>query len=78
MSLESRKILFVQEFLQIQNEELISLLESILHSKHIEQNEFEPMSIEELNAEIDLAMEDSKNNRMIEPSELKKKIQVWR
>lgn len=42
----------------------------------IEKN-LKPMSMEQYNAEIDQAMEDSKNGRMIKATDLKAKIQKW-
>ncbi len=79
MDLEARKISFVQEFLRLQNEEIISGLEKLLRNSKaelIEQN-LKPMSMEEYNTEIDQAMEDSKNGRMIKATDLKAKIQKW-
>lgn len=42
----------------------------------VEQN-LNPMTTEEYHAEIDQAMEDSKNGRMIKATDLKAKIQKW-
>ncbi|MDD3722477.1 MAG: hypothetical protein PHW92_08325 [Lutibacter sp.] len=79
MDLQTRKMAFVQEFLKVQSEDVISLLEKILRneSKPSEQGDFKPMSIEEFNARIDKSMDDSKNGRLIEASELKAKIEKW-
>lgn len=79
MDLETRKISFVQEFLKLQNEEIISGLEKLLRKRKtelIEQN-LKPMSMEQYNAEIDQAMDDSKNGRMIKATDLKTKIKKW-
>ncbi|TVQ44498.1 MAG: hypothetical protein EA362_09780 [Saprospirales bacterium] len=79
MDLEARKILFVQEFLRLQNEEIIYGLELLMRerkAKLIEEN-LKPMSKDQYNKEIDQAMEDSKNGRMIEATALKAKIQKW-
>jgi len=74
MDLESRKISFVQEFLRLQNEEIIEGLEQLLRKKKAEVVEKNaPMTLEEFNDEIDQAMEDSNNNRMIEVAELREK-----
>jgi len=79
MDLEARKISFVQEFLRLQNEEIISGLEKLLRKRKAEliENNFKPMTMEQYNAEIDQAMEDSKNGRMIKATDLKAKIQKW-
>lgn len=79
MDLEARKISFVQEFLRLQNEEIISGLEKLLRKRKAELTEknFKPMTMEQYDAEIDQAMEDSKNGRMIKATDLKAKIQKW-
>ncbi len=79
MELEARKLEFIQEFLRLQNEEIISELETFLRSRKaelIEQN-LKPMTIEQYDDEMDQAMEDSKSGRMIEVNDLKAKIQKW-
>ena len=75
MNIEARKISFIQEFLKIQNEDIINSLEQILKKRKLESYDenLKPMSIEQLNSEIDQAMEDSKNGRMTKASELKAK-----
>lgn len=67
----------VQEFLRLQNEDIVSGLEKFLRKRKAEliENSFEPMTMEQYNAEIDQAMEDSKNGRMIKATDLKAKIQ---
>lgn len=79
MDLHTRKIEFVQEFLKLQSEEVISRFEKLLRKENIssEQSEFKPMSIEEFNSRIDQSMNDSKNGRLISSSELKSKIEEW-
>ncbi|WP_442846873.1 hypothetical protein [Leeuwenhoekiella sp. H156] len=79
MDLETRKISFVQEFLRLQNEEIVTGLENLMRRKKAEllEKNLKPLSIEEYNAEIDQAMEDSKNGRMIKADELQSKIKKW-
>jgi hypothetical protein len=79
MDLQSRKIGFVQEFLKLQSEEVISQLEKILRkeTKTSFDEELKPMSVQELNDRIDKSMEDSKNGRLIKASDLKAKIDKW-
>jgi len=77
MDLEARKSSFVQEFLRLQNEEIITGLESLLRKEKaalIEKN-LKPMRMDQYNAEMDRAMEDSTNGRMIKATDLKAKIQ---
>lgn len=79
MDLQSRKIKFVQEFLKLQSEEVISHLEKILskETKTLTNEEFEPFTIEEFNVRIDQSMDDSKNGKLIKASDLKAKIDKW-
>ena len=79
MNLETRKLSFIQEFLRLQNEEIISGLENFLRKRKIEllENDFKPMSLEQFNKEIDQALNDSENERLIKASDLKDKIKKW-
>lgn len=79
MDLEARKITFVQEFLRLQNEDIVIGLEKLLRKRKTEliEKNFKPMSIKQYNSEIDQAMEDSKNGRIIKATDLKTKIQKW-
>ena len=80
MDLQTRKITFVQEFLRLQNEEIISVLENILRKKKLDLYELnqKPMSMEQFNNEIDQALEDSKNGKLTKAADLKEKIKKWR
>jgi hypothetical protein len=76
MDLQTRKIAFVQEFLSIQNEEIVSRLEKLLKNE-VEGNSFKPMTIEELNRRIDQSEQDSINGRVIEHGDLLAEIEKW-
>lgn len=79
MDLEARKINFVQEFLRLQNEEIISALEKFMHSRKAElvDSTMEPMSVEQFNSEIDQAIDDAENGKIIAAKDLKDKIRKW-
>lgn len=79
MDLQSRKLEFTREFLNLQNEEVILRLEKILRTakKSSHQNEFEPLSHREFNDRIDKSLEDSKDGRLTKASDLKAKIDKW-
>ena len=78
MDIQSRKIDFIQEFLKIQNEDLISRLEKLLRSnKTKEETTFEPMTLDELNARIDKSINDSKNNKLTSSNDLLDEIEKW-
>jgi len=75
MDLQSRKILFVQEFLNLQNEEIIQSLEDFLKFKKIESidEKLNAMTFDQFNKEIDLSMEDSRQSRITKATDLKAK-----
>lgn len=60
MDLQTRKIEFVQEFLKLQSEEVISQFENLLKKKTLN---FKPMSVEEFNSRIDKSENDFKNGK---------------
>ena len=72
MNLEARKIEFVQEFLKLQSEEVISRFEKILRKekKALDKQLFEPMTQDELNKRIDQSESDFRNKRYKSSSEL--------
>ena len=79
MNIEARKISFVQEFLRLQNEEIVSGLEKMLHKRKAEliEKEMKPMSIEQFNSDINQSEDDFKNGRIISAKDLKAKVNKW-
>lgn len=79
MDLEARKISFVQEFLRLQSEEIVTGLENLLHKQKVEllDQEMKSMNIEQFNKEIDQSLDDAKNARIVSAKDLKSKIQKW-
>jgi|TARA_R110000850_G_scaffold277086_1_gene422498 hypothetical protein len=65
MSLEARKIAFVQEFLKLQSEKAVSRLEKLLKKEKTSSDDsiLEPMTRDELNKRIDQSETDFKQNR---------------
>ncbi len=78
MNLEARKIEFVQEFLKLQSEEVISHLEKILRKEReaIGEQVFEPMTQNELEKRIDQSETDFQNSRFKGSTELLPKYGV--
>jgi len=76
MDIQTRKISFIQEFLRIQNEEIISSLEKLLKVRKSEffQKENRPMDLDQFNKEIDQAIIDSENDNVIKATDLKAKF----
>lgn len=79
MDLQSRKLAFVQQFMQLENEEIVSELEDFLKLElaQYKDSELRPMTIEEFNANLAMAFDDIANNRVITNEELQQKIQQW-
>lgn len=80
MDIQTRKISFVQDFLKIQDEKIISLFEKILRK---EQNQLfldkiEPMTLDEFNERIDKSLADSKAGKLTESKALIHEIESWK
>ncbi|MGB0879197.1 MAG: hypothetical protein ACPGTO_01370 [Polaribacter sp.] len=56
MDIQTRKIQFVEKFLKLQSEEIVTLFENILKSET--KNRFKPMSVDEMNKRIDQSERD--------------------
>ena len=72
MDLQTRKIAFIQDFLELQSELAISRLEELLRKEKEKVSDMakEPMTEIELNQRIDQSEADFKNNRFKKTSEL--------
>jgi hypothetical protein len=79
MDLHARKLSIIQEFLRIQNEDVISALENMIKKRNAElyKENLKPMSIEQLNSDSDHSLDDSENDRIIRTKELKAEIKKW-
>ena len=77
MDIQTRKIEFIQEFLKLQNEELISKFEKILKKEKKSSSKLieNPMTKEILNDRIEKSELDFKNERFKKTSELLTKYQ---
>lgn len=77
MDIQTRKIEFIQEFLKLQNEELISRLEDLLRASKSKNDDFKQMTIEELNSRVNQSMSDSANDRLTNSDDLIAEIEKW-
>ena len=75
MDLQDRKISFVQDFLRIQNEGIISELENFLKKSKSEmfRKNLKPMDLDKFHDEIKQALDDSENDKVIKAVDLKSK-----
>ena len=79
MDIATRKISFVQRFLQISDEKTIDKLEKLLYSeiKVKKSGEVSPMTIEEFNKRIDQSENDHKDGKVIEAKDILNQIDKW-
>ena len=77
MDLQSRKILFVQEFLKLQSEKTISQLEKVLF-REAKTTAMEPMTIEQYEQRINQSINDSENGRLTDADDLLAEIKTWK
>jgi len=80
MDLQIRKIQFIQEFLSLDSEQIMDVLENVLKSekKKLYESQPKPFTFTELNQMIDQAESDVDHNRMRTVHELKTDIQSWK
>ena len=79
MDIQARKMHFVQEFLRVADEELVTKLEKVLRierKKKLEE-ELSPMTMKEFNEIIDKSEDDFKNERVTEARNLLNQIDKW-
>lgn len=79
MDLQSRKLLFIQEFLRIQNEDIISGLEALLNKKKSElyDEPLKPMALDTLLHDVKLSRDDASNDRITSTKDLQEEIKTW-
>ncbi len=79
MDLQARKIHFVQEFLRLNNENIISKFEQILHTekKKLYSETFSPMPLADFNQTIDHSEKDAASGRVKSTYELDKDLDSW-
>lgn len=77
MDLQTRKLEFIQAFLKLQSEEVISHFEKLLQKETKNDATFRSMTIKEFNKRIEKSTEDSKNGKLTENSQLISEIEKW-
>lgn len=80
MDIQARKILFVQEFLRVADDELVTKLESLLRIERKKkfEEELRPMTLKELNEIIDKSEDDIKKGKVTEARNLLNQIDTWK
>jgi hypothetical protein len=80
MDIQARKLNFVQEFLRVADDELVTKLERLLRierKKKLEK-ELSPMTMKDFNEIIDKSENDFKNERVTEARNLLNQIDTWK
>lgn len=80
MDLQTRKIHFIQEFLRTANSNILEKFEKMLRQerKKMYEGEVKPMTNDQYEKRIDLAIDDYKNNRLSSTKKLKNDIASWK
>jgi hypothetical protein len=80
MDIQARKLHFVQEFLRVADDELVTKLEKLLRierKKRFEE-ELSTMTMKEFNEIIDKSEDDHTNERVTEARNLLNQIDTWK
>jgi hypothetical protein len=79
MDMSVQKLNFVQEFLRLNNDQIVNKLIDILHQekRKLYAQEFQPMSIDEFNNMINDAESDVKQGNVMDANKLLKDVNSW-
>ncbi|MBE8713755.1 hypothetical protein [Sphingobacterium hungaricum] len=79
MTFDDRKILLIEEFLKIDDQDVIKALEILIEQNKVTRYEenLKPMSISELNEEIDMGIKDEQENKLISVRDLKEQVKKF-
>ena len=75
MDLQTRKIEFVQAFLKLESEKVISHFEKLLQKETKTLSDFKPFTIKEFEERISKSTDDSNNERLTENNDLISEIE---
>ncbi len=80
MDIQARKVHFVQEFLRVADDELVTKLEKLLNNERKKKidEEMRPMTSKEFNEIIDKSEDDFDNGRVTEARNLLRQIDTWK
>lgn len=80
MTIQTRKLSLIEEFIKINDEDIISKVESLIKEEKNKRYEstLTPMSMDKFRGMIDQAKCDSEEGRVISQQDLKAKIRTWK
>ncbi len=80
MNIQARKLNFVQEFLRVADDDLITKLENLLQVERRRKLEevLTPMTLDQFNKIVDESEDDFANGKTIEAKQLLKQVDSWK
>ena len=80
MDIQARKIHFVQEFLRVADDEMVTKLENLLRVERKKKldEELHPMTLKNFNQIIDKSEDDIKYGRVTEARNILNQINTWK
>jgi len=80
MNIQARKLLLIEEFLRVSDENIITKLEAYIkhEKKRAQERNIKPMLINEFHEMIDHAIMDIDAGRVISHKGLKEKVKTWK
>ncbi|MEM0578040.1 hypothetical protein [Flavobacterium polysaccharolyticum] len=77
MDLQTRKLNFIQDFLKLESEKTIAQFEKLLRNTAANEEELNPMTIDEFHKRINQSLEDVKNGKVTDANDLLTEIEKW-
>lgn len=77
MDLQTRKLNFIQDFLKLESEKTIAQFEKLLRNTAANEEELNPMTIDEFHRRINQSLEDVKNGKVTDANDLLTEIEKW-
>lgn len=80
MNIQARKLLLIEEFLRVSDENIITKLEAFIkqEKKTAQERNIKPMLLKEFHEMIDQSIMDSEAGRVISHKGLKEKVKTWK
>ena len=80
MNIEARKLVLIEKFLRINDESLVTRIESFIRQENKDSHDrnLKPMSLKEFHDMIDQAKQDSDAGRVITHKELLERVKTWK
>lgn len=77
MDLQTRKLNFIQDFLKLESEKTIAQFEKLLRNTVANEEELNPMTVDEFHKRINQSLEDVKNGKVTDANDLLTEIEKW-